>query len=326
MLYALLFGLTALAAQEPVTPALSPLKGVWERSDRFIEFTDDGKMRIVLKPYYGFVYEDTGYIDCEYSTDSVGVTSVTPRYPGEKKLRTLTLAILQGGIYLDAMARVAAGGDEAKAETEAEPDAESPASEAASFSPSLSAPRGVYRALASAGPILLYKEDPPEDAYAWVFEAPHYWRIRYWKTDARFRDRKAVLKRPDGTKLEVEKFLRIDGELFTCVTGTGTTLRNYETGIFELRDAAFTFRPDRPVYEGTEARYREPVPFAMSEDGGILAFGEPWLTRSSIANLDEAIRAHNAKRRPARKPIFGYMELDFHWDEIERIRGNGRKP
>lgn len=295
----------------------SPLAGIWENRDRFVEFTADGRMRIVLKPYYGFVYQDTGYISCDiaYPTPSRERALVTPRYAGEKNLSSLPVLVLADSFYLSFLSR-----------EDPVPPADATASEATptdATAAEATSTDGLWLASGAGLPILLYKPEPTDDLFGWVFRGRAYWKIRYWKTDARFRDKKAAYAVPGGPDLSVPKFLTVGGELYTCVTGTGTKLRNIESGTFSVADGKLSFKPDRPVYAGTEARYRDAVPFRLSPDGRSLSLGEPWLARSGVADLDAAIAEHNAKRRPARKPIFEFMELDFHWDEIERIRRNG---
>ncbi len=282
--------------------AIGPLVGIWENQGRFVEFTSDGRMRIVLKPYYGFVYQDTGYVPCaiEYPALSLERALVTPRYSGERTLSALPVLVLGDSLYLSFLAR----------ETSVPPEQTNPTD-------------GLWLAAGAGVPILLYKPEPTNEIFAWAFRDSSYWKIRYWKTDARFRDKKAVYPVRGGEDLLVPKFLTVGGDLYTCVTGTGTKLRNIETGTFSGKDGRLTFSPDRPVYAGTEARYRDAVPFALSPDRQTLSLGEPWLKRSPVADLDAAIAEHNAKRRPARKPIFEFMKLDFHWEEIERIRRNG---
>ena len=122
------------------------------------------------------------------------------------------------------------------------------------------------------------------------------------------------------------KFIPIAGTLYTCVTSTGKVLRNYESGTFASASGALTFNPSAVVFSGTAAAVREPLKFALSADGTALALGEPYLVRSKVADLSAEIKTHNALRRPPRKPIFGFMKLDFHWDEIEKIRNNGVAP
>ena len=100
-------------------------------------------------------------------------------------------------------------------------------------------------------------------------------------------------------------------------------MRNYEYGTFALADGKISFKPANIAYSGTAARVREPVSVVLSDDGIILALGKPYLSRSKITDLDAEIKAHNGRTRPPRKPVFDYMKLDFHWDEVDAIRNNG---
>ena len=286
----------------PAIPALSDLDGVWENGDRFVEFSEAG-MRIVLKPYYGFVWEDTGVIPATVAGEN-GLFTITAGYPGEKNEASIPVAVAGDGLYLAFMRRV-----------------ESTASGAASSGP-VSPLDGFWLAGGNSDGIRLYRQALKEEIFAYYFAGSSYCRIRYWAVEALKKDIQAEFFLSDGSQGVVPKFLEIGEVLYTCITSTGRVLRNYERGSFTVDGGALLFKPENVVYEGTAALVYEPVPFVLSEDGSTLALGKPYLVRSTITNLDAEIAAHNGKRRPPRKPVFGYMELDFRWDEIDRIRGN----
>jgi hypothetical protein len=180
-------------------------------------------------------------------------------------------------------------------------------------------------AAGNADALRLYKSDPVTEFYCYYFSGANYYRIRYWADDVRFKDLRAVFTGKDGSTLTVPKFIRIGDVLYTCITSTGVKLRNYEAGTYALRDGAISLKPDRVMYKGTEPGVTESVRYALSADGSILALGAPYLSRSKVAALDAEITAHNGKRRPPRKPVFDYMDLDFHWDEVDALR-NGTGP
>ncbi len=295
----------------------SLVNGVWENSSRFVEFSSGGKMRIVLKPYYAFVYEDAGWIPCTVSSGDGGTTgeeeifTFEVLYPGDKVPSVFSAALLpfsQGngeeslGFFTRFFVREKEGsyveGEEAGAE----------------FS-------GFWICKGSGENIKLYRESPDDSFFCFYFRGHRYYKIRYWLTEARYRDVQAVFspeKESPGVILSVPKFIYADGFLYTCVTGTGTSLRNYESGSWETGGNEIKMRADSIVYSGEKMTVS--LPFRFSADGNILAFGEPYLSRSDIRDLDAEIISHNAKRRPPRKPVFEYMELDFHWDEIEELR------
>lgn len=299
-------------------PPETILHGIWENSSRFVEFSPEGKMRIVLKPYYAFVYEDAGWIPCSVSACDTGgagdgVFTCSVLYPGEKSPSVFSVAVLSGGtgggappgIFTRFYVRDVPDGGAGLTGTE---------SGDSMFS-------GFWICTGNTDSIMLYRSGPDSSFFCFYFDGRRYYKIRYWLTDARFRDVRAVFA-PDPAKpdkiLSVPKFLFVDGSLYTCVTGTGGTLRNYESGNWELAGDNISMTADKPVYAGEKMTVT--VPFRFSADGTVLAFGEPYLSRSDILNLDSEIVSHNAKRRPPREPVFEFMNLDFHWDEIEEIR------
>jgi len=321
-------------------PAPAPvLPGIWENASRFVEFSADGKMRIVLKPYYGFVYEDKGWIPCRVNeTALAGVFSLALRYAGEKKDAPVPAAILGDSLFFrffrkidtDAAAQVTAAAMQAPtAAQESAPAAQvTAATPQAATATALQAPAvvqlsGFYQAAGNAPALRLYRSESETEFFCYYFSGNEYYRIRYWAADVRPRDVQARFTSKSGVLVGIPKFIPIDDVLYTCITSTGTVLRNYESGTYAVKDGSITFKADKVVFEGTAAALMKPSRVTVSPDGSVLAFGEPYLVRSKITALDAEIKAHNALRRPPRKPIFGFMKLDFYWDEIERIR-NGK--
>ena len=285
-----------------------PLFGIWENSTRFVEITPDERMRIVLKPYYAFVYEDEGFLSCavteERTFEGGGVYTLLVSYPGQRMRQRIPAAVLEGaGLYTGFYTRE-------------ENDAAATATADAEIDAALS---GFWVYQGDAGGIRLYSLEPINEFYCLYFDGDRYYRIRYWLTDARFRSLRAAFRADDGEKeLSVPKFLRNGDRLYTCVTGTGTRLRNYESGTWEYSDGAISFAADKAVFAGRNML--ETAAFRLADDGSCLLLGEPQLSRSSLSDMDAEMHEHNALRRPQRKPPLGFMELDFYWDEIERLR------
>jgi len=320
--------LALVLASARAYPAAEPsLAGVWEGPGRFVEFTADGRMRVVLKTYYGFVYDDTGWIPCGVTdganagasavpSPECGVPAMSPfihrlsiRYPSSKKPVDVPVARIGEGLHLQFMVRLEDGanaGDAGNAGNPLKLD-------------------GTWLAAGTSRALLLHPTESEDELFVLVVSGNAYYRIRYWKDDVRFRDVRAEFTGTDGSHFSVPKFIRIGEDLYTCVTSTGRILRNYESGTLAAADGTISFSPAKTVYAGTDALYREPIPFSMSEDGSVLALGGPYLRRSKITDLTAEVKAHNKKRRPPRKPLFDFMNLDFHWEEIERIRNNGKR-
>lgn len=290
------------------------LPGIWYNTSRFVEFSGDGRMRIVLKPYYAFVYEDNGWLPCRVTeTDLSGVFTLFIRYAGEKKDAPVPVAIIRDSLFFRFYRKIDIA-------TDALQPAATQTATAGAQQPAAVNLDGFYQAAGNAPALLLYRSEPETEFFCYYFSGNEYYRIRYWAADVRPKDVQAHFSGKSSTLFHVPKFIPIDGVLYTCITSTGTLLRNFESGTWSITDSSITFKADKIVFEGTAAALMKPSRVTVSPDGTVLAFGEPYLVRSKIMDLDAEIKAHNALRRPPRKPIFGFMKLDFYWDEIERIR------
>ena len=298
----------------------SPLTGVWVNSSRFVEFSSDGRLRIVLKPYYSFVYEDDGWIPYSLSeldsgladggASGVSAYRLSLRYLGEKRDATVPLAVIGDGLYFRFYRKASL----------------QPAGAVSQSSGTAGSLDGFWVAAGNSSALRLYRSEPVQEFYCYYFEGDAYYRIRYWAADVRVKDIAARFTAKDGRLLTVPKFIPIDGVIYTCITSTGKDLRNYETGTYSFAGGALSFKPDAVVFSGTAAAIRKPLKVTLSPDGATLALGSPYLVRSKVTDLTAEIKAHNALRRPPRKPIFEFMKLDFYWDEIARIRNNGKIP
>jgi hypothetical protein len=308
--------------------AASPLSGVWQNPSRFAEFSADGRLRLILKPYYGFVYEDAGWMPCAVqpldTTTSAFILSI--RYPGTRADVTVPAAVIGDGLWFGFYRRLDGAVSAQPAETAqlAETTQLAPPVQPAQPASGGAPLDGFWMAEGAPASLRMYVEDRSDEFYCYYFAGSAYCRIRYWKTDAQYRDIGARFTDPAGKAVEIPKFIRIGGDLYTCITSTGKILRNYETGAFSIAGGFLTFVPANVVYAGTAAAVRSPVRVTRSAEGSVLAFGESDFRRTAITDLDAEITAHNGLRRPPRKPVFGYMDLDFRWDEIERIRNNGK--
>jgi len=319
---AVVIALCILASLLSAQPANTPqLTGIWENSGRFVEFSADGKMRIVLKPYYGFVYEDKGWIPCRVDgTDLAGVFSLSLSYAGEKKDTPVPAAVIGDSLFFRFFRKVDVGAAVLQgAAPQASPAA--PVIAVAPVKPAAPQLSGFYQAAGNAPALRLYRSEPETEFFCYYFSGNEYYRIRYWAADVRPRDVQARFTSKSGALVGIPKFIPIDDVLYTCITSTGTVLRNYESGTYAIADGNIAFKADKVVFEGTAAALMKPSRLTLSQDGAVAAFGEPYLVRSKITALEAEIKAHNSLRRPPRKPIFGFMKLDFYWDEIERIRG-----
>ncbi len=153
-----------------------------------------------------------------------------------------------------------------------------------------------------------------ENVYGWYFTGTSVFKIRYWPVDVPYSAGTAVIQ-DGGAEYPVDKYIQIGPVVYTCAAGKTGLVRNAEKTDYKLDGLSLIFdsAPDSPV------------PFRMPDDASFLSFSAPYLTRSDIESLDDEIAMHNALRRPPRKPLLEpAIPLDFRWDEIERIRNNGK--
>ena len=104
---------------------------------------------------------------------------------------------------------------------------------------------------------------------AYYTDESHVYEIRYWRTKADYADEQAELNTDDKIVL-VDKYVAIGNTVYTCAVGRRTRIRNPQ----KLSSLPHGFR--------------------ISADGKLLVFGKPYLTRSTIENLEEEIQKHNS--------------------------------
>ncbi len=273
------------------------ITGLWQNSSRFAEFTADGAVRVVFKDYYGFVF--TPVLAARWTGDASDTISIS--YPGVRTADLIPVLVINDALWLRFYRR----------------HDSPPAQDAASLS-------GFWLPGGDRADILIHASDSPDDFFALHFTESAYARIRYWKTDARERDIAARFTTADGTAAAVPKFIRVAGELYTCITGGGTVLRNFEKGLYTFQDGVLTLDAE-PGLQSFPQHSAAPVVLTFASDSSAFGIGEPAYRRlHATQNLDELITEHNALRRPGRPPLVEFMELDFRWDEVERIRNKGR--
>ena len=95
------------------------------------------------------------------------------------------------------------------------------------------------------------------------------YEIRYWRTKADYADEKAELETDDKI-ISVDKYIAIGDTVYTCAVGRRIRIRNPQ----KLSSL--------------------PNGFRISADGKLLVFGKPYLTRSTIENLEDEIQKHNS--------------------------------
>lgn len=305
-----------------LTDCWSGVYNLWENSGRFFELRGDGNCRLILKPYYGFLYEE--FPDFEYTTgNSKDIISgseyieINLKYPGEIQEIKMPCMITSSGLFLDFL----------KKDSGAESDTDV-------SGPFL--PEGLYIPCGNRDELLLTPAPVKSEVYAWYFKDNLYYRVRYW-----IADRPAApgiyssIKETSGTPVLFPRTLDLNGTVYTCVTLNETEIRHYEKGVWEYISDESGEKEIRFLPEITRGKYvkkhpaKSPykddyvLPVFFSSDGLYLSLGNPYLYPVEIYSSDEMaenISAHNSKRRPPVKPLLEPMELDFHWEEVERLR------
>ena len=311
---------TVLAQNIAENKTGTSIVGIWENKERFIEFSvlDNTEktdaytekkhtalhMRVVLKPYYTFVY--TEELNCNvWLEDFEQVNQSTLfymhiKYPLVKKISILPICIENNKLFTSFYERIPF-----------KSSVEQPV-------PALDARTkplyGFWIEQGKRNGILLYPEEPLKSIDAYFFTDKDYIRFRYWLDDLAYIEKPAYVKSSDGTSYEFPKLLKRGNSVYSCITSNGSILRNFETGTYTItpadtqENAPFVLTLNKQgagigshaaadTYPHEKFAVMENLPLYVLNDNRIFAFGEPYLTRSKAENLDSIIKEHNSKKR-----------------------------
>ncbi|UTC61681.1 hypothetical protein E4O05_09000 [Treponema sp. OMZ 787] len=314
----------------PLSQRESNIEGLWENGCRFIEFSkkDDSllDMRIVLKPYYRFVYEKTGTFSASLETqeDSKSLFYLKIRYPYVKNTIVFPVCVENDFFFTSFYKKIPYEVQKEDLDDFSESKDENSQN---SFGNKKIALDGFWIEQGSPDGILLYPNDPPESVDAYFFMGDDYIRFRYWLDDLEYNDKKVIVKGNDGTGYIFPRLLKRGSLVYSCVTNTGSILRNYETGKFiissdtdaeKTKGLFLTFKPlgagpgshaVADTYPKSQFSVLENLPLYITDDGKLFSIGEPFLMRSQVKDLDAEIRTHNSKRRPPPEPSIPIEDL-----------------
>lgn len=142
-----------------------------------------------------------------------------------------------------------------------------------------------------------------ENIYGFLTTPESLYRIRYWKVSVPYTDQRvSVIDNDQTLQYEIDKYILIGSVVYTCVNGRGSVVRNYDKTALEKAD---------------ELGFSD---LRISEDGLYAVMGEVEYRVFEEDDLSSAVIIHNSKKKPPRKPPFEYMDLNFCYDEIERLR------
>ena len=292
------------------------LQGIWQGSDRLVMFSNQNEFALVLRVFYQW-YDDRAAepasfselksrdrnnttkspaedISIQYSTivenpsKTAGVYELSVKYPHEKTPVLIPLCVIDGKLYLDFLIKDSAEVTDLRLSPENAAD-----------SPSQSRD-GFYRAASSANGIMISPPIFQKEVLSYFVsgEGREIYRIRYWLSEMEYSYAKATFS--DGEKIfSVDKYLRIGSNVYQCTTGRSTKIRNIQkSSKFEKT----------PVYDS---------------DGGIVAFGNPYLVKVPEGSDREALLAtveeNNKRRKPAPKPLFPPTFPKYRWKEITEL-------
>lgn len=319
-----------------------PLAGIWENSERFIEYTgkadgtSEDTLRIVLKTYYRFVYEDMGTYPVKVKQEDTGnIYSLNIRYQGFRTPITTRVWVHDNGLFSSFYKKtpytlVTDRQQNASSSVSAKPNADTqPIS-----SPEAAILDGFWVEQGFRDGILIYQQEAPAFFDAFFFNGTQYIKFRYWTGDFDYKEKYARFAFDDGLQVTVPKFIRQYDAIYSCITDNGSKLKNYEKGSVSIgndgngmRQLTLTPQGGGPgthatgdVYPNQKYPKIQGLPLYYDETDGAFAFGEPFLTRSSISDLHEEIKRHNSLKRPPPEPLLKADELDFYWERIKQIR------
>lgn len=364
-LFVCLFKTVNTPAQEIVrSPAEQILPGIWENGGRFVEFYGGAessgvdRLRIVLKPFYRFVYDapvsfTASLKSSPQSADGVFVGILNLKYPNEKKIFSQPLFVMPEYLFTSFYERVpfekeyagSADGLDGAGNSAVVPSPDGAANavrvipednERGPLTDS-SVLHGFWVEQGSKDGILLYPCNPAESFNAYFFYGGRYIKFRYRQGASVYSEKKASFTAEDGGRYLVPKMFVRDGLVYSCITNAGSVLRNYETGSYgiEKSTGARTERllltivkdgagPGKNAAAATLPDYvymfKENAAFYLAPQAGVFALGAPFLVRSSITNLEEEIDAHNKKRKKPREPDIADDDFDYNWEEARRLQ------
>ncbi len=301
------FSLGSVFCEEPETSTIrNKLLGVWENGGRFIEFSEDDnvqnmKMRIVLKPYYRFVYDDASKINVEYSKikNSKSQFYLRYKYALTRNSIALPVCVENNCFFTSFYKRVK------YTENNSEPDYET----------RVNPLEGFWIEQGTRDGILLYPNEMPESIDAYFFTGNSYIKFRYWRDDLVYSTKKAIVKGKSGKTYEFPKLLKRGRFIYSCITSNGRTLRNFETGTYKIKQDAnagkgkglslsFKKQGAGPGSDAVSDTYphkqfivMEDLPLYILDEGQVFSIGDPYLIHAPITNLDAEIKKHNSKRR-----------------------------
>lgn len=300
----------------------SLLQGIWQGTDRLVMFSNQNEFALVLRVFYQW-YNDRAAepasfseiksrdrnnttkspaedIQIQYTTivenpsHTAGVYELSIKYPHEKFPVLVPICIIDGKIYMDFLIKDSAEVTDLRL------------SNSLPSNPSeKSNSTGFYRAASNASGITISQPIFKKEVLSYfVGDDGEIYRIRYWLSEMQYSYAKASFS-DDDKVFSVDKYLRIGSNVYQCTTGRSTKIRNIQKSTKFEKNA---------VYDS---------------DGGIVAFGEPYLVKVPEGNDRTALETsawflgtveeNNKRKHPAPKPLFPVTFPKYRWKEITEL-------
>ena len=297
---AIFFGFT-LFAQNNSTD-LTPLAGIWENSNRIISVNEDNSLQFVLKTFYGFYYDKAAVLNASLDSGENGETILRIKYPSERKPQAHPIGVINNKLFLDFYCRSYIEDDEA--ENYSYEDKETDESHNSPL-------YGYWRCCGNVNGIEIAVPSTKPELTCYYFTDSELYFLRYWQADVPY-ERETVDVNDGDFSFKVDKLLKVGDIVYTCVVGRGTFVRNFEKTTYKIDGDTVSF--------GTAS---EKYPLYRSQDGSLLAFSEPYIIRSEIADLEAAIAEHNSHtHNPLKNPMEVFNRKTAWEEKLEKMTIN----
>ena len=297
------------------------LQGIWQGTDRLIMFSNENEFALVLRVFYQW-YNDRAAEPASFSelktrdrnnttkshaeeisihyitivenpSKTAGVYELAVKYPYEKNPVFIPICIIDGKIYLDFLIKDSASVTDFRFFDSTTSNEKTDSN-------------GFYRAAANANGITISLPIFEKEVVSYFIAGTgnEIYRIRYWLSEMDYSYAKASFS--DGDKIFwVDKYLRIGSQVYQCTTGRSSKIRNIQKSSKFEKIA---------IYD---------------QDGGIIAFGEPYLVKVPEGNDRVALQTssfflntieeNNKRRKNPPKPLFPPTFPKYHWKDITEL-------
>lgn len=319
--------------------AEEPIYGVWENGGRFVEFSQPDEsgnlnMKIVLKPYYTYVYEPLGNFTTRITTveNFTGLNILQITYPRMKQSVYMPVCLIDDFLFTSFFQRQDYTSSKETLPEEMRPYGITDEQARSSMFENASPLYGFWTEQGTQDGIMLYANEPPKYFDAYFFTDGEYFKFRYWLDDLENTQKQAKFSDSEGTSFTIPRVLTRGAVNYSCITANATTLRNYENGIYELKytDNSYyiTLTPmkagpgkvaSKDTYENVKYPEVINLPLYLTEDGKIFSFGEPFLFKTKITDLNAEIIKHNALKKEPLEPQLVPDEIEFYKERIKEL-------